>query len=183
MPETTKFGLLHEGEGEPPAPLTWAQIYMVQRALYIWQRVYEAEKGEKPDLNNTANLTKSCLLGRMLTTGKLPLDLPPPTADSAPWYQLVETGEAHFTTTFANWWPHDFPDGRKALGIHGHLWTRVRDLEGGGWEVSDLGAPGRWEMRPLREGEDRKVVGRSIASGKPEDIFSDWILKRMDEEP
>ena len=50
---------------------------------------------------SSADVTKSCLLARMLM-GKDPLPDPPPTWHSSPWYELIEDGEAvinvHFVT-------------------------------------------------------------------------------------
>lgn len=63
--------------------------YLIQ-CLYTWQNTVYKESGERPDLNNTANITKSCLLYRLCVDGKDPLPFPPPRSFSAPWYSLIE---------------------------------------------------------------------------------------------
>src|SRR4051812_42760311 len=60
-------------------------------ALVKWKEIREAN-GNSAEINYAA-LYKSCLLRRLLS-GKEPLPLPPPTAYSAPWYEIVEEGYA-----------------------------------------------------------------------------------------
>lgn len=80
--------------GEEPMRLTWEQVPWIWSRVYEWRSIYHDEKGEYPDLNNTANMSKSCLLGRMLVEGKDPLPEPPPVCCAAPWYAYVEqTGD------------------------------------------------------------------------------------------
>ncbi len=73
-----------------PITITWEQVRAINHALVIWQQVYRKEKGKDPDLNNVANMWKSCLLGRILVEGKPPLENPPPVICSAPAYHLVD---------------------------------------------------------------------------------------------
>lgn len=73
-----------------PAPINEDQLRWLIDRLYVWLRTVSKEKGERPDLNNTANITKSCLLYRLTVEAKEPLPHPPPRSYSAPWYQLIE---------------------------------------------------------------------------------------------
>lgn len=70
--------------------ITWDQVRAINHALMVWREVYRKEKGDYPDLNNVANLWKSCLLGRMLVEGKPPLENAPPVVCAAPAYHLVD---------------------------------------------------------------------------------------------
>ena len=86
LPEMQPFRNL---QGEV-VTITLDQVYAIWKAFDIWRRVYEAELGHAPDLNNPANWMKSCLLWRLLGEGKPPTAARPPLDHSVPQWHLVE---------------------------------------------------------------------------------------------
>jgi hypothetical protein len=73
-------------------PLTQEQIFWAAGVFNQWLSIRSQAK-MTPSTQNGASFTKSCLLGRMLSGGTVLPD-PPPTAHSAPWYELIESGDS-----------------------------------------------------------------------------------------
>jgi hypothetical protein len=177
-PDDPKFAM-------PAHTITEQQGAAIWDAVRVWSAVYLAEKGEPPAFT-TANLQKSCLLGRILYEGKPPLPLAPPTALAAPWYKLVEDGIAYLHGTRF----HDFRivhegspsffDGAPIVGIHGCPWRLVATPADRTYEVEHPGAPGRWIIRPVRD--DEKVQGGREAQpdGTWTPIYYDYALERIE---
>lgn len=168
----------------------------IWRAFAIWQVVYRHEKGVYPDMSNSANLSKSCLLGRLLFEGKPPLPAPPPLNMSAGWYDLIETGHADLNHRFDVYGPYETPDGFRpevtadlVVNIGQSIWV-VLDQAHGVYEVECLDtrrAPGRWTLRH-RTGDDPQVQcgHHRVDPGGPDDRWEpsyftadDWILDRQ----
>jgi hypothetical protein len=168
--------------------LTWDQIYAVQRAFSIWQQVVDKEQADRDPqarqsyMLNPANWQKSCLLGRLLTTGKPPLPVPPPRYMSGPWYEVIENNRADLHGDQFNevYGPVEH-DGRRLFNIAGDIgWEVVRKAAPEGWIVSYPGH-GEWLLRHRTNADPPAKKGTSIASGQPVTIWMgplDWVLER-----
>lgn len=151
--------------------ITEEQGQRLMAALTTWGTIYYQEKGEYPQWNH-ANITKSCLLGRLIYEGKEPLPVPPPRFMSAPWYSLIENGRSYFHRRFGMWRSED----RIVIGQDGD-WSLIEERDDGSLVV-EYPRNGRWLVRPTRD--DEKVEGgRSIANGKPEPIYFDTVIERL----
>lgn len=92
----SKYSVYRDKDGNP-VTITEEQCAAIRHAARTWAKVtrdsgYSAAGWieELSDMLNGANVSKSCLLNRMLYQGKDPLDDPPPTVMSAPAYYLTD---------------------------------------------------------------------------------------------
>lgn len=169
-------------------PLTKEQVVDMQACLYEWLGIRQAN-GQGTTVSS-ADITKSCLLGRMLIEGKPPLPTPPPRAYSAPWYAVVENNGADLPGgvfqsvegPYDNiaWKAKAWPASNRWLSICQDLWHIEREIPGG-YIVTHERLKGEWTLRHRTE-EDPVVRGgttRNHETGKYEEFYyglADWVL-------
>jgi hypothetical protein len=171
-------------------PLTNEQSKDIWKCIYRWEAI-RRENGYR-STPTLIDVSKSCLLGRMLLEGKPPLDIPPPTAHAAPWYKLIEDGYAVFSSKFnflygpmpAEKYSDYHGNNRFVMNICGCLWGAEYEGEFS-YQVFHDGAPGKWILRNLRP-EDGQFEGglerQMDGSFKPFFLNeNDWILKRIED--
>lgn len=161
----------------PKPVITEQQGQRIMEALSTWGRIYREEKGKYPEWNY-ANITKSCLLGRLIYDGKEPLPDPPPRYLSAPWYSLIEKGRSHLLREFAM-----FRHGDKIAIGQDDGWTLVKEWPDGTL-LLEYPRNGRWVLRAVTEDDEQVVGGHTLVDGdgrpldKPEPVYCDTIIER-----
>lgn len=142
-----------------PAPINEDQLRWLIDRLYVWLQTVSKEKGERPDLNNTANITKSCLLYRLTVEAKEPLPHPPPRAYSAPWYELIEQeiGSAYEV------WADETERGARVAINQDAGWRFVEQVSDDHWiiEYDHWGHWHLWHRRNPGLGEPAATLTRS----------------------
>lgn len=160
---------------EVNAGQTDPNVARIIRAAVTWVDLARANGyGGEGWVPTDADIWHSALLCRLLA-GNDPLPQAPPRAYSYPWYELVEKGCAYFI-------PERFSEWFESGSYPGHLilcqnpeWEIVRHLDPG-FVLTHPGAPGTWELRPLRDDEDHPSRGTTVENGPPEPIPATWVL-------
>lgn len=170
----------------PPQPqpiITEQQGQRIMAALTTWSSIVKQEKGEYPDWNYT-NITKSCLLGRLIYEGKDPLPVPPPRFMSAPWYYLIENGRCHFWRRFGVSLYERDGEQHLVVGQDGE-WKLI-EVRDDGSIVAEYPRNGRWLIRPVGPDDEPVEGGRTIINpetntrdGGSYPVYFDTIIERI----
>lgn len=160
---------------------TWDLSKDIDILLKFWEIRTENGYEFPNDLNQfKISCRKSALLHRMLE-GKEPLPIPPPTAHSYPWYDLIENEIGH---PYEVWEGDDFI--AKAFGddlvvvIDQTVWKLLEKLGEDSWIVTY--SYGRDEKRKLAESKWHVYTIGSRIPQRPEAPSSNklWEIKRVE---
>ena len=148
--------------------------YELADRLLKWGRV-RVENGHTIDfVGNPAVVLKSCLFMRVVHQGKEPLPYPPPTAYSAPWYSLIESGNTDLHEI-------DVSFHEQAVYICQCPWQIVEKSDDGEYIVRFAKMPEeeKWTLTPATVQRKRYEVGKPVQLVD----YPGWILQRQEATP